>query len=148
MIFICPFCRKPTRGSVEDSRPTSGGVRRRRNCLTCRRRFTTYEYAEEALSAVVKRNERSEPFNREKLRRSIERAAPPGAVVALVLELVETVVVEKTRPTTAEIADLVGAALARHLRWISANRHFVGVEEFVPLAQSLGYTPRARAGVR
>jgi transcriptional repressor NrdR len=61
----CPFCRD-LENKVIDSRLSKEGdvIRRRRECLQCARRFTTYERAEEALPLVVKKDGRREPFDR------------------------------------------------------------------------------------
>ena len=71
----CPFCRSADT-KVVDSRLASEGdqVRRRRECLQCEERFTTYERAEQNLPKVVKRDGRREPFNEEKLRKGITLA--------------------------------------------------------------------------
>ena len=61
----CPFCGHQE-DKVMDSRPSKGGsaIRRRRECLKCEKRFTTYEQIEEILPMVVKRDGRREPFDR------------------------------------------------------------------------------------
>ena len=71
----CPFCRSEDT-KVVDSRLTSEGdqVRRRRECLRCAERFTTYENAERNLPRIVKRDGRREPFNEEKLRKGVTLA--------------------------------------------------------------------------
>ncbi len=68
----CPFC-KSEETKVIDSRLASEGyqVRRRRECLDCNERFTTFETAERNLPRVVKHDGRREPFNEEKLRKGI-----------------------------------------------------------------------------
>ncbi|QMU60782.1 MAG: transcriptional regulator NrdR [Gammaproteobacteria bacterium] len=68
----CPFCRSEET-KVIDSRLASEGyqVRRRRECLDCNERFTTFESAERNLPRVVKHDGRREPFNEEKLRKGI-----------------------------------------------------------------------------
>ncbi len=68
----CPFC-KSEETKVIDSRLASEGyqVRRRRECLSCNERFTTFESAERNLPRVVKHDGRREPFNEEKLRKGI-----------------------------------------------------------------------------
>ncbi|MEI6863198.1 MAG: ATP cone domain-containing protein, partial [Candidatus Omnitrophota bacterium] len=64
----CPYCGNKN-DSVIDSRASTNGssVRRRRKCLKCRKRFTTYEYVERVPLMVVKKDGRREPFEREKL---------------------------------------------------------------------------------
>jgi transcriptional repressor NrdR len=71
----CPFCGAPET-KVNDSRLTSEGnsVRRRRECLTCSERFTTFETAELVMPRVVKRDGSREHFDEEKLRRGFMRA--------------------------------------------------------------------------
>ncbi len=68
----CPFCESPDT-QVSDSRPTDNNstVRRRRRCLNCGARFTTYERIQLRELQVIKKDERREPFDRDKLERSI-----------------------------------------------------------------------------
>src|SRR5688572_24280742 len=71
----CPFCKDPAAGSkVIDSRESGGGyvIRRRRECLACERRYTTYERMEESPLKVVKQDGRREPFERAKIVASLE----------------------------------------------------------------------------
>src|SRR5437867_601798 len=77
----CPFCGH-TEDRVVDSRVGRDGefIRRRRECLKCHRRYTTYEYIEDVLPHVVKRDGRREPFDRQKLRASILRAGEKRSV--------------------------------------------------------------------
>jgi transcriptional repressor NrdR len=72
----CPFCREKY-DKVVDSRVADEGstIRRRRECLACGRRYTTYERVEEVGLVVRKRSGSDEPFDREKLRAGVERAA-------------------------------------------------------------------------
>ncbi|GMV83650.1 MAG: transcriptional repressor NrdR [Planctomycetota bacterium] len=71
----CPFCRVD-QDKVVDSRASEDGqtIRRRRECLSCNRRFTTYERIEENPLRVIKKDGRRVPYDRDKLRRGIERA--------------------------------------------------------------------------
>ena len=71
----CPFC-SADETKVVDSRLVADGdqVRRRRECLQCHERFTTFETAELVLPRVVKQNGQREPFNEDKLRAGIQRA--------------------------------------------------------------------------
>ena len=71
----CPYCTKID-NKVIDSRLSKDGrtIRRRRECIGCRRRFTTYEKLEEVLPMVVKKDGRREPFNREKIIEGIKKA--------------------------------------------------------------------------
>jgi transcriptional repressor NrdR len=71
----CPFCAE-IKNKVIDSRLSKDGrtIRRRRECLDCEKRFTTYEKVEAVLPMVVKKDGRREPFNHEKIRAGIHRA--------------------------------------------------------------------------
>lgn len=71
----CPFCEE-TDTKVIDSRLVADGgqVRRRRECLSCKERFTTFEVAELLMPKIVKQDGKREPFNEEKLRNGFQRA--------------------------------------------------------------------------
>lgn len=71
----CPFCGSLD-GKVIDSRPLEAAsiIRRRRECLACQKRFTTYERLEEVPLMVIKSDNRREPFSREKLRSGLLRS--------------------------------------------------------------------------
>ncbi|QDU91123.1 Transcriptional repressor NrdR [Pirellulimonas nuda] len=71
----CPFCKEDN-DRVIDSRASQDGlaIRRRRECLSCERRYTTYERPEETTIKVIKRNGARAPFDREKIKRGLERA--------------------------------------------------------------------------
>ncbi len=71
----CPFCRQDN-DRVIDSRAVDDGlaIRRRRECLSCRRRYTTHERPEEMAIKVVKKNGCREPFVRDKIRQGVARA--------------------------------------------------------------------------
>jgi transcriptional repressor NrdR len=71
----CPFCRVDN-DRVIDSRAGDDGniIRRRRECLGCRKRFTTYERVERQLLTVVKKNGDREPFDRDKIKRGLAKA--------------------------------------------------------------------------
>lgn len=83
----CPFCSAGDNGVV-DSRETDDGraIRRRRRCLTCERRFTTYERVEEAVLLVVKKDGRRQAFDKGKIRRGIERACEKRPVSATAID--------------------------------------------------------------
>lgn len=68
----CPYCGQPD-SRVVDTRSTADSVRRRRECQSCRKRFTTYEQISEAL-LIVKRDGRREPFDRHKLLQGVRIA--------------------------------------------------------------------------
>ena len=85
----CPFCQE-LENKVIDSRLSKDGIviRRRRECLECGRRFTTYERIEEVLPLVVKKDGRREPFDRMKIFIGLKKACEKRPVSITVLEKV------------------------------------------------------------
>ncbi|MGQ0805226.1 MAG: transcriptional regulator NrdR [Actinomycetota bacterium] len=114
----CPYCQGVD-DKVVDSRLAEDGaaIRRRRECLVCSRRYTTYERIDEVPLVVVKRSGTSEPFDRDKLAAGIERAVTgrpieEGTVAALAAE-----VEEEARGESAEVtSERLGLALLERLR--------------------------------
>ena len=71
----CPFCRTDNDRVIDSRAGEDGGsIRRRRECLACRRRFTTYERIERQLLAVVKKEGLRDPFDRDKIKRGLAKA--------------------------------------------------------------------------
>ena len=113
----CPYCLAND-DKVVDSRlaDDASAIRRRRECIACGRRYTTHERVEELPLVVRKRSGELEPFNREKLRAGIERAASGRLDAATVSTLVASLE-EELRAGGAEIgSDRVGMAVLEHLR--------------------------------
>ncbi|MGE6763621.1 transcriptional repressor NrdR [Corallococcus sp. AB049A] len=83
----CPFCQDPE-NKVIDSRESHEGsvIRRRRECLACKRRFTTYERVEELYPLIVKKDGRREAFDREKMLNGLKKACEKRPVSAAQLE--------------------------------------------------------------
>ncbi|MGZ3445431.1 MAG: transcriptional regulator NrdR, partial [Myxococcaceae bacterium] len=96
----CPFCKRDD-SKVLDSRESAEGTvtRRRRECLGCHKRFTTYERVEELMPLVVKKDGRREPYDREKLISGLQKAVEKRPVSMEQLELlvaeVESRIVER-----------------------------------------------------
>jgi transcriptional repressor NrdR len=80
----CPYCGHDT-SRVVDTRATGDGIRRRRECLACHKRFTTYEQISEALF-IVKRDGRREPFDHHKLLQGIRIACAKRPIAAADIE--------------------------------------------------------------
>jgi len=113
----CPYCHGAD-DKVVDSRPAEDGVaiRRRRECLVCGRRYTTFERLEELVLLVVKRSGVAEPFDRAKLEAGIARALSPSigdeVAAALALEIEE-----QLRTEGVEVpSERVGLAVLERLR--------------------------------
>jgi transcriptional repressor NrdR len=137
----CPYCREVD-DKVVDSRVADEGdaIRRRRECLGCGRRFTTYERLEALPLVVVKRSGVKEPFDRAKLAGGIARAVagrpiPTGAVETIAAELEE-----QLREIGPEVAsDAVGLAVldrlrtldpVSYMRFASVYKDFADIEDF------------------
>lgn len=117
----CPFCGN-LESSVLESRTTEDNlaVRRRRECLKCKKRFTTYERAEGTSLVVIKKDGRREPFDREKLKKGILRATEKRPVsIELIDNLVDEVEQELRQRDTAEIPSrTIGSLVTRRLKKI------------------------------
>ena len=113
----CPYCREND-DKVVDSRTADEGasIRRRRECLVCGRRYTTYERIEEFALVVRKRSGETEPFDRAKLRAGLAQAAT-GRLDDATLDDVVAGIEEDLRGLGAEIgSDRVGVAVLERLR--------------------------------
>ncbi|MFQ5839533.1 MAG: transcriptional regulator NrdR [Candidatus Methylomirabilales bacterium] len=139
----CPFCGG-LEEKVVDSREGREGViiRRRRECLQCGRRFTTYERIEEIQLMVVKKDGRREPFDRNKILSGLLKATQKRPVSVAQLEKmtdeVEARLLEKPEReiTTQEIGALIMDRLhetdeVAYVRFASVYRQFKDVHEFV-----------------
>ena len=146
----CPFCREIDT-KVIDSRLVAGGdqVRRRRECITCGERFTTFESAELVMPRIVKRDGTREPFNEDKLRAGMLRALekrPVGmdAIEASLNELKFALRLRGEREVAAqELGGLVMDALralddVAYVRFASVYRDFQDVSEFQQEIERLG----------
>jgi transcriptional repressor NrdR len=145
----CPFCNVD-KDRVVDSRSSSDGavVRRRRECLACGKRFTTYERVEEAPLRIIKKDGSRAPFDREKIRYGIERACEKRPVKAEQIDsIVADIEAEVTKrydrevPTRA-IGELVMERLKRldkvaYVRFASVYREFKDPEDFVDAAKGV-----------
>ncbi len=145
----CPFCGH-TEDRVVDSRVGRDGdfIRRRRECLKCSRRYTTYEYIEDVLPMVVKRDGRREPFDRAKLRNSILKACEKRSVGVQagdnVVADVEARLHERAEKevSSLELGDLVMTKLQQldqvaYVRFASVYRQFKDIAQFMDEVKGL-----------
>jgi transcriptional repressor NrdR len=150
----CPFCNSDE-SKVVDSRDSESGdaTRRRRECLACERRYTTYERLEEVPLAVVKRSGSEEVFARQKLLNGLLRATEKRAIPIERLERAVDDIENDLRRVSGQrvTTQMVGERALRHLRDIdkvayvrfaSVYRQFDGVDEF---QQELARLERAGA---
>lgn len=138
----CPYCFFPDT-KVIDSRPTDDNeaVRRRRLCIKCKKRFTTYERYEEQTIVVIKKDNNREPFSRSKLLNGMIRSAEKRPVPVERLEEAADVIerhlnhLNQREVTSAYIGDLVMDQLKKidkvaYVRFASVYREFEDVGSF------------------
>jgi len=145
----CPKCGSRD-DKVIDSRQSrdSSSIRRRRECLSCGYRFTTYEEIERSDLRVVKRDRTHEPFDRRKLAASIAKALEKRSISLLTLEeLVDDIVHElETGGREALSSDIGRKVLEKlrsidevaYLRYASVHQHFQNLDEFADAIHALG----------
>jgi len=139
----CPYCGHKKDGVIDSRRAKNeASVRRRRQCLKCKRRFTTYEYVERIPLMVIKKDSRREAFNREKLMNGIMVACEKRPVsMKRVEKLVDDIerTLEKTHDrevASKEIGELVMKGLhsldeIAYVRFASVYRQFRDVGQFM-----------------
>jgi len=138
----CPFCAADDT-KVIDSRLVAGGdqVRRRRECLTCKERYTTYEVAELVMPRIIKQNGNREPFDEDKMRAGFLRALEKRPVSVEDIEEVINQIKHTLRATgEREVKSLIlGELVMNHLkaldqvayvRFASVYRSFQDLSEF------------------
>ena len=115
----CPFCHSQN-DKVVNSRLCQEGdsIRRRRECLDCGKRFTTFEYIEEAEMHVIKRNRQRETYDRAKLKKGIWRACEKRPVSEADIDaIIVDIEKEIQNRMDAEISSLeIGEMVLKHLR--------------------------------
>ncbi len=139
----CPYCREVD-SKVIDSRLSKDGnvIRRRRECIVCDRRFTTYEHIEEIPIMIVKKDGRREVFSRDKVRSGIKKACEKRDISMNVIEeyvdelerdLAETGEKEIPSRTIGEkiMAKLHELDDVAYVRFASVYRDFKDVNDFV-----------------
>jgi transcriptional repressor NrdR len=138
----CPFCQF-TDNRVLESRSAESGqsVRRRRECLRCNRRFTTYERVEFVPIIVIKKNGDRESFDRSKLLRGVMRACEKTSISQVQMEnLVDEIEAELQQRSVREVTSVdIGELVLQHLqtlnevayvRFASVYRQFQGIRDF------------------
>ncbi|WP_441004378.1 transcriptional regulator NrdR [Pseudocolwellia agarivorans] len=138
----CPFCSE-TETKVIDSRLVADGhqVRRRRECLACSERYTTFEIAELVMPKIIKRDGSREPFNEDKMRNGLVRALEKRPVSVENVELAINKVKSALRATgEREISsEMLGNTIMEQLkdldkvayvRFASVYRSFEDIKEF------------------
>ncbi len=152
----CPFCNE-LEDKVVDSRMAKEGevIRRRRECLVCKRRYTTYERVEEVLPVVVKKDGRRESFDRSKVLAGLKKACEKRPISTATIETV-TDRIEKRIQEMGETeieSRIVGEELMKELhqldqvayvRFASVYREFKDIDQFMDELRTLAQQRRDR----
>lgn len=145
----CPYCSHPE-DKVIDSRPTDEGatIRRRRECLGCQKRYTTYEKVEYMPLIVIKKDKSRQPYNREKLLNGILRACEKRPVsideIDALIDRVEARIYNtlEREVTSTEIGECVMKELRKldevaYVRFASVYRQFKDIDTFMEELQKI-----------
>jgi len=143
----CPFCASPN-SRVIDTRAAEGGIRRRRECEDCSRRFTTYERVAPLRLMVVKQDGRREPFDRDKILKGVQiacgkRPVPVEAIEEVVSSIESELYHRGSREVTSrEIGEMVMQNLRRldevaYIRFATIYRRFADVEDLADEIEAL-----------
>ncbi len=148
-VMRCPFCSQLD-DKVIDSRAARNGeaIRRRRECLGCKRRFTTYERVEEALPVIVKKDGRRETLDRTKIMAGLKKACEKRPISSATLDAAVDRIEQhlQERGETEIPARVVGEAVMRELheldqvayvRFASVYREFKDIDQFMDTITSL-----------
>lgn len=152
--MMCPFCRHGETKVIDSRASQDYVIRRRRECLSCDRRFTTYEKIEESPLKVIKKDGTRIPFNREKIRAGLEKACykrpiSDEIIQGVVAEIESDLYEQFDREVPSQvIGEKVMDALravdqVAFVRFASVYREFKDVNDFVDELE-----PILRAGVR
>ncbi len=139
----CPYCGHPE-DKVVDSRSSreNDSIRRRRECLRCQRRFTTYEHIEEIPLMVIKKNGQRQPFDRNKIMTGLLKACEKRPISAQriesILDTVERALLKRHNKEVPswQIGELIMKKLhsvdqVAYVRFASVYREFKDVSEFM-----------------
>ena len=143
----CPYCTH-TKFKVTDKRDSPTGIRRRRECLKCKKRFTTYENVEKSALYVIKKNGQREKFDRSKLERGIEKAFEKRPTsqekIQKMINEIEEQIKKKGRNEIkgSLIGDLVSRKIKKldkvaYIRFASVYRDFEDLSDFKKEIKSL-----------
>ncbi|NJM96789.1 MAG: transcriptional repressor NrdR [Phormidesmis sp. RL_2_1] len=154
----CPFCQHPNNRVLESrSAESDRSIRRRRECMECERRFTTYERIEYVPITVIKRQGDRESFDRSKLLRGIVTACEKTGVTAHAIErLVDEIEAELQQKAVRDVtSEEIGEQVLAHLqhlsevayvRFASVYQQFQGIRDFTETLSQLKMKQRKRKG--
>ncbi len=152
----CPFC-DALEDKVVDSRMAKEGelIRRRRECLACKRRYTTYERVEETLPLVIKKDGRREPFDRTKIISGLMKACQKRDISMATIEIVADRIEKRlqemgeTEVSSRTVGEEVINALrdldqVAYVRFASVYRDFKDIDQFMDELKNLAREKRER----
>jgi len=150
----CPFCGH-TEDKVIDSRSSKDGdvIRRRRECLKCEDRFTSYERIEEIMPLVIKKDGRREPFDRQKILHGLEKACEKRPIGVEAREELVTKIEKKLKELGEKevpcswiggevMSGLKGIDEVAYVRFASVYRQFKDIKEFMEELKGLFYNKK------
>ena len=149
----CPYCGYDD-SKVVDSRSTDEGIRRRRECLECSERYTTYERVDTSSITIVKKDKRREPFDRHKLLKGISKACekrplPTGTIEKMVDEIeFELQRMGRTEIPGAKVGEMVMERLLHtdqiaYIRFASVYRSFADISSLKKVVDDLVDRPES-----
>lgn len=137
--MLCPYCSNDET-KVTDKRDSKNETRRRRECLKCEKRFTTYERIEPVEIFVVKKDGRREPFSREKLKSGFVRACEKRPISQEQIDQAISQIEEKLKQQGSEVGSkTIGEMVMRklkqidkvaYIRYASVYREFQDIKDF------------------
>ncbi|MBQ9371106.1 MAG: transcriptional repressor NrdR [Thermoguttaceae bacterium] len=143
----CPFCHSDNDRVIETRAADDGyGVRRRRACQSCHKRFTTYERIEATNLRVIKRDNSTVPFNRDKVREGVERACWKRPVrssqITELIAALESSLEGETEVTSERIGEITMQLLRKlddvaYVRFASVYRKFASVDDFAATLKTM-----------
>jgi transcriptional repressor NrdR len=144
----CPACGHEDDKVIDSRSVREGqGVRRRRECLGCHQRFTTYEFVEQTPVLVVKKDGRREPYARDRVLAGVMKACEKrpisGKQLEELIDTIETQILDgRSEVTSTEIGEAVMAGLQRldevaYVRFASVYRSFRDVNQFMDELRNL-----------
>jgi transcriptional repressor NrdR len=136
----CPYCPSPE-SKVTDKRASPMGIRRRRECLKCKKRFTTYEQIKKAQISIIKKDNKKEEFDEEKLKSGVNKAFEKRPVLKEKIDkMISEIKQQLLKKGKKEIkSSIIGEIVSRkikkldnvaYIRFASVYRDFQDVNDF------------------
>jgi transcriptional repressor NrdR len=153
----CPYCHSPDLRVVETRETNSEITRRRRECIHCKKRFTTYERIESTPLIVIKKDQTREHFDKEKIVKGMLKACEKRPItldqVKNIAEDIESNLLSKGKPeiTSASIGELVMKKLKKldkvaYIRFASVYREFEDTSSFIEEIKLIGKNKKTKKG--